>query len=127
MEVKILAGLLLTGRLITLWYLSKVLKIQVSLLRMPLDDPAVWDFRRTLHYMTIVVALGNVVPIIIDVVTIIGPSRPFWLGVMYAVSNVITAIFAAVLIHKMYRLAGQTKEVNDLERKFIEEKNSDKK
>lgn len=94
---------------------------------MPVDDPNVWDFRRTLHYMTIVVALGNLVPIAIDVVAIIGPSRTFWLGVLYAISNAITALFAAVLIHKMYRLAGQTKEVNDLERKFMEEKNSDKK
>ena len=127
MEAKILAGLLLTGRLVTLWYLSRVLKTQVRLLRMPVDDPNVWDFRRTLHYMTIVVALGNLVPIVIDVVTILGPSRPFWLGVLYAISNVVTALFTAILIHKMYRLASQTKEVNDLERKFMEEKTSDKK
>ena len=127
MEAKILAGLLLTGRLVTLWYLSRVLKTQIKLLRMPVDDPNVWDFRRTLHYMTIVVALGNLVPIVIDVVTILGPSRPFWLGVLYAISNVVTALFTAILIHKMYRLASQTKEVNDLERKFMEEKTSDKK
>lgn len=62
------------------------------------------------------------VPIAIDLATLFGPSRPFWLGVLYAVSNVVTALFAALLIYKMYRLAGQTKEVNDLERKYVQEK-----
>lgn len=72
--------------------------------------------------MTIVVMAGNIVPIAIDLATLFGPSRPFWLGVLYAVSNVVTALFAALLIYKMYRLAGQTKEVNDLERKYVQEK-----
>lgn len=121
MEVNILAITLLTGRLITLYYLGRVLKTQVKLLRMPIEDPNVWDFRKTLHYMTIVVALGNLVPIAIDLVSIFGPTRPFWLGVLYAISNVITALFAAILIHKMYRLASQTKEVNDLEREYVKQ------
>lgn len=119
MEIKIIAGLLLLGRSIILWYLFRVLKVQVGLLRLPVSDPDVWDFRKALHYMTIVVTMGNLVPVTLDLVTLIGPARPYWLGIAYAISNVITALFAAILIHKMYRLAGQTKEVNRLETEYL--------
>lgn len=126
MEIKLLAATLLIGRLVALWYLYKVVKIQLNLLKLP-TDPDVWDFRKTLHYLTVAFALGNVVPIIIDLVTIIGPERPFWLGVTYAISNTTTALIGAILIHKLYRLAGNTKIVTDLERDYLKTKNKKEK
>lgn len=125
---EMLAATLLILRLIGVAYLVRVLKIQIKLLRKPIDDPEIWDFRRTLHYITVALTVGNLVPIILDSLVVlqgIGKldyvrTRPVLL--VYAGTNAVIALLAAIMIHKLYRLAADTKIVTDLERSYLNEK-----
>lgn len=130
MDIRILALVFLIGRLIAVSYLISVLRTQIALLRLPIE-PEIWDFRKTLHYMTIVLALSNVLPIILDAYSVfkvddlLAGDRPAALSLAYTTSNVITAIIASLLVHKLYELARNTEEVTDLERKHLQKKIKD--
>lgn len=123
--LQILAGLLLVGRLIAIVILWRVFRVQMNLLRLSID-PEVLDFRRKLHYMTIALLIGNFPSVILDAVVMAGVKRTLPYLIVYAVFNVITMIIAASMIDRMYRLAGNTKEVNDLEREYNRVKNRGK-
>lgn len=131
MTTEIIAFTLLILRITASYFLFKVLKIQVDLLRRPIkvdeasyneqDIIEVWNFRRRLHFITIALFVGNFVPITLDALVVLQ-----WLGVfegfrttpvliVYAISNAVTMLLAAILINSIYRLAIQTKEVTDLE------------
>lgn len=109
METQTLAGLLLLGRLTAVFFLRKTLRAQNRLLKLRIDnddDGEIKELRLTLHRMTLIIFFGQFVPIIIDTWAIVSPStRPFWLGVLYAISNCLTAITAALLIWRIYQLA----------------------
>jgi len=128
---EITAFTLLLLRVAASIFLWKVLKIQIDLLRKPIkldeeiyneqDIIDVWNFRRRLHYIPIALFVGNFVPIVLDSLVVIR-----WFGILdsvrttpvlivYAISNAVTMLLAAILINSIYKLAIETKEVTDLE------------
>lgn len=128
--VELVALALLGLRLLGSYYLIKVLRIQHRLLRYPavdergVIDKEVMHFRKILHRMTWVVLLGQVTPIIIDSFGAFAPHlSPPWLIFVYAISNAFTALTAAVLIWRLYQLAVNVKEVNELERVHVKRVN----
>lgn len=68
-------------------------------------------FRLGLFLLSCVVLLGNVVPIAIDAITILGdnsvgrPTHVHTISILYAVSNALTALISAYLISTLYRIA----------------------
>ena len=124
--LQILAAVLFTGRLVAVYFLIKILRVQITLLRLPID-PEVWDFRKKLHYMTIALLIGNIPSIILDVAVIAGVDRTFPYLIVYATFNMITMVIAAIMIENMYKLAGNTDEVNQLEREYVKVQNKEKK
>lgn len=132
MEIQLLALALLIIRLAGVYYLLKVVKVQNNLLRYPavdergVVDPDVQQFRKTLHRMTLVVLWGQFLPIVVDLVGTINPfAIPFWLSVLYSTSNCVTALTAAVLIWRLYKMADNVKEVNDLERAHVQDRHDE--
>lgn len=115
---QILAGILLIGRLIAVRYLFTTLKVQIALLRLPIE-PEVWDFRKKLHYMTVALLIGNFPPIVLDLAVLWGVERTAPYLVVYTLSNMITMVIAAIMIDKMYRLANQADLVNELEKEHM--------
>ena len=122
---QVISALLLVGRIACSVYLAKVIKVQNMLKRYPvLDDKGhvdhdVMGFRRNLNRMTLVILLGQIIPIILDAVNTLSGHTPAWLIYIYAVSNTITAVTSAVLIWKLYQMAFNTQEVARLEKAHI--------
>lgn len=77
-------------------------------------------FRMGLFLLSCVVLLGNVIPITIDLVTILGgnavnrPTHVHTISILYAVSNAITALVSAYLISTLYRIARGVNDPNAL-------------
>lgn len=122
---EIIAGTLLILRLVAVHYLFRVLKIQIRLLRRPID-PCIWDFRRKLHYMTVALLLGNVLPIILDSLVVLRGFgvlefvRTSPLLITYAISNALIGFIAATLIYRIYKLANEDDDiVDDLEKRSV--------
>lgn len=129
--IELAAVIFLGLRIAATTFLWKVLKVQIDLLRRPIKlDPEmydeqdikdVWNFRKTLHYITIALYVGNFIPIVLDSfvilqsVGLLDGYRTTPVLVVYAASNAITMLLATILIFNIYRLATQTKEVTDLE------------
>jgi len=110
MDIKLIAAILLLGRLTAVFFMLLVLRKQWRLLRLPID-PDIKTFRLVLFIMCAVILTGNFVPIAIDAATLFGGysgrANPSSLGVLYAFSNCTTAIVSAVLIWLMYRIAAK--------------------
>lgn len=119
--LQILATFLLIGRLVSVYYLRSVILTQIALLKLPID-PEVWDFRRKLHYMAVALLIGNFPSIILDIAVMAGVDRTTPYLVVYTVFNMVTMVIAAIMIENMYRLAANTKEVNQLETKHVKTK-----
>lgn len=109
-SLALIAGTLLIIRLIAVYKLSNVLKVQIRLLKKPIDAE-VWEFRRSLHYMTIALMVGNILPIILDSLVIadeldlISHYRGSAFLTAYAISNALTMLIAVIMISRMYGLA----------------------
>jgi hypothetical protein len=125
---EVIAGVLLIIRLIGSAYLVKVIKVQLKLLRVPAVDErgnvdeGTMKFRQTLTRMTFVILLGQVIPILIDILAMVNGSVPAWLGIVYAISNAFTALTAAVLIWRLYEMATETKAANDEQKLHTQER-----
>lgn len=113
MDIKTIALILLLGRLISVTFMTLVVKRQRELMKLPID-PELVPFRKTLNRLSIAVLVGNIVPIIIDVFTIVAANSleredsPSVIGVAYAFSNMLTSILAAFLIWTLYKQAAKT-------------------
>lgn len=122
-SIKILAIVLLAMHAGSAAYIFNVLRKQASLLRLPIDT-YLKHFRIVLFALSLAIFLGNIIPIFIDGVTLfvdIGrtPSvRP--ISVLYAVSNALTALVSAYLIHMLYRLAANEKDITDYTQTTLE-------
>lgn len=122
---EIVAATLLVLRIVGVVYLIRVFRIQVGLLRKPISEE-VWDFRRKLHYITIALLLGNLIPIFLDALVVlqaigIGQHiRTTPVLLIYASSNAITAFLFALLLSKIYAMANQP-IVEQLEETHVKE------
>jgi hypothetical protein len=107
MDIKIIALTLLTARIVSVVFLLSVLRKQWAVLRTK-DHPELGTLRRVLFYLSMVIFLGQFVPILIDAATLVAQvkrSDPNPLGVAYAYSNAFTAMISSLLLWFVYRLA----------------------
>lgn len=110
MDIKLIALLLLLARVGSATFIFLVLRKQAQLMQYSIT-PALQSFRRVLFAISMIIFLGNFVPIFIDIVTILDNverPQPRTIGIIYGFSNAITALIASILIWLLYRLAGRT-------------------
>lgn len=121
LDIKTIALCLLIARLISVTFIVLVLVRQYRLFGLPIDfslvpgiskleKRSVYRLRRVLFTLSVVIFLGNMIPILIDCLTLfIETSRPahvHTISIMYAFSNSLTAMFSAIMIWLLYRVAG---------------------
>lgn len=104
MELRIIAIILLLGRLVALYFIISVIRRQVRLIRI-VDN--VGTIRKVLFGLSSAMLGMQFVPIIINVLAIAEPLykstiAPF--GAVYAFSNMVFSIVASVMLWLMYEL-----------------------
>lgn len=113
MDIKAVALILLLGRLVSFGFMLLVVKRQRALSKLPIN-PELVPLRKTLNRLSIVVLVGNLIPIAIDILTILAANSleredsPSVVGVMYGFSNCITSAVSAFLIWTLYKQAEKT-------------------
>lgn len=123
-SIQIIAVFLLIARLISVAFIAVVLRLQWRLFKSDIDfslvpnlssfeKKRVYLARKVLFALAVAVFLGNMVPIIIDTITIFNddlgrPDSLQAISVAYAASNALTAMFSAILVWALYRIAGLT-------------------
>ena len=121
LDIKTIALCLLIARLISVTFIVMVLVRQYRLFGLPIDfslvpgiskleKRSVYRLRRVLFTLSLVIFLGNMIPILIDSLTLfVETSRSahvHTISIMYAFSNSLTAMFSAIMIWLLYRVAG---------------------
>jgi hypothetical protein len=109
MDIKTIAFILLIGRIISVAYIFLVLRQQWKLLRTSIT-PKLQPLRQRLFFLALVIFIGNLVPITIDLATLLTPltrGNPSPLGITYAFSNCITAALSSFLLWELYRMAAR--------------------
>ena len=121
LDIKTIALCLLIARLISVTFIVMVLVRQYRLFGLPIDfslvpgiskleKRSVYRLRRVLFTLSVVIFLGNMIPILIDSLTLfVETSRSahvHTISIMYAFSNSLTAMFSAIMIWLLYRVAG---------------------
>lgn len=117
LSIKVLASILMLGHIGSTIYISGVLRKQYSLLRLPIH-PALRRFRHVLFILSLLILLGNVLPIIIDGLTLVvnntgRPSHVRLISILYALSNAVVQFVSAYLIHTLYRLAANDSDITN--------------
>lgn len=113
MDIKTVALLLLLGRLVSAVFMVLVVRRQRALSKIAIN-PQLMPLRKTLSRLSIAVLVGNIIPIIIDILTIAAANSleredsPSVIGVMYGFSNCITSAVSAYLIWTLYKQAEKT-------------------
>jgi hypothetical protein len=121
--IQTIAIFLLIARLISVVFIGMVLYLQSRLFGTKIDFSLVPNLskfqkrniylaRKVLFTLSVVIFLGNLIPIVIDTLTIFSdnaagrnPEGPT-ISIMYAFSNALTAMFSAIMIWGLYKLAG---------------------
>lgn len=104
-----IAIVLLVGRLITVAITFVVIRKQYRVLRAK-KYPQLKRLRRTLFAGSIIIMLGNVIPIIIDALGIVGKGS-FNLLLAYVFSNNITAALSAYMTWYAIRISEKTEVI----------------
>lgn len=108
MDIKHIAAIALATRLLSLFFITIVIRRQWKLLKTPIDKEIV-RFRQILFALCVVIFLGNLIPVTIDSLTLFadlkGRGNPQPIGVAYVISNCLTAVISSLFIWIMYRLA----------------------
>jgi len=121
--LKLLAFVLLVMHIASAVYIFTVLRKQARLLMLPIDT-YLKHFRMALFALSAAIFVGNIIPIVIDVLTLLVPiNRPVsvsFVSLAYALSNALTALVSAYLIHMLYRLAANEKQITDYTQHSLE-------
>lgn len=113
MDIKTVALILLLGRIVSVVFMVLVVKRQRILSKLPVN-PQLRPLRKTLNHLSLAVLVGNIIPIFLDISTVIAANSleredsPSVVGVSYAFSNCITAGISAYLIWTLYKQAEKT-------------------
>lgn len=128
LDIQTIALYLLLARIISVIFIVSVILKQVKLFGKKIDfslvpslsklqQTSVYRIRRVLFILSVVILLGNLVPIVIDWITLFNdnlgrPNAIKTISIAYAFSNATTAMFSAIMIWTLYKLAGigSTKE-----------------
>lgn len=112
-SIKTIAFILLLGRLVSFTFMVMVVKRQRALSKVPINKELL-PLRQTLGRLSVIVLIGNLIPIVIDILTILAPNNleredsPSIIGVTYGFSNCITSAISAFLIWTLYKQAEKT-------------------
>jgi len=109
MPIKLLAALLLVVQVGTVVFIVSVLKRQWGLFKLYVE-PEIKKFRRNLFILALSIFLGNLIPMTIGFLTVIGAitrsaSTVNLVSGIYTVANTFTLFFSSLLIWTLYRLA----------------------
>ncbi len=112
MDLRLLSGLLLFGQIVSLVLIFLVLRTQRRVSKTA-QNPELNGLRRVLFGLSLVIFVGNIIPIIINVLTlaevIVRSTKTINLvGITYSVSNTLVAVASSVLVFMIYRLAART-------------------
>lgn len=118
MDIQLLAGFLLVGRLVSEVFMVLVIIRQwkISKLR---THPTILKLRRALSLLAIIVFVGNLYPLFLDLYTLFNPAirtSPVvnLAGAIYSVDNNLTFLFASILIWTLYKLSDVVIEQSEL-------------
>ena len=107
-EIEIIATILLVFRIISALFISTVIYWQFQLFKKYVPEE-IKTFRVILFFLSIVILLGNVIPIIVDYATLVTEvpraSSLSWLSITYAVSNALTSLVSSLTIWLLYKIS----------------------
>lgn len=122
LDIQTIALFLLIARVISVVFIVTVLIKQARLFGKTIDFNAVpyltklqrksvYRIRTVLFVLSLIILAGNLVPIIIDYITLFNndlgrPTSVRAISIAYAFSNALTAMFSAIMIWTLYKLAG---------------------
>ena len=119
MDIKDLSAILLVGQIISVGFIFSVLRLQFGLFKTTIQHDLV-AIRRVLFHLAMVIFLGNLIPIVINALTITGAIyRPVLHGrlnfpaIIYTSSNTGVAVASALLIWLLYRMASKVLVIVD--------------
>lgn len=126
-SIQLIAIFLLIIRILSCVYIFQVIRKQWQLLRVPIKHAErmpvryvrqLTRFRALLFFLSTVILVGNVIPVVIDFVTIAGADtgRPIGLeniSIIYAFSNALTSLASSITISQLYRLAAQDEDITE--------------
>lgn len=124
-SIQAIAFILLIARLISIGFILAVLIKQAKQFGREIDFRLapyltkferrnVYRLRTALFLLAIIIFIGNLVPIAIDYITLITDNslgrtaNVRSISIAYAFSNALTAMFSAVMIWALYKIAGVT-------------------
>lgn len=118
MNIQVLAIFLLVGRLISDFFIVRVLQKQYKL-RKTRTHPKLMAIRKVLALLAILVFVGNIWPLVLDAWTLFYPGirttqHVNLVGVTYSLDNNLTFMFASILIWTLYKLADTVIEIAEL-------------
>jgi len=124
-SITLYAAILLLVRIVSMTFITLVLKRQWELLKLPIKNASQYDvrvlkqFRVVLFTLVLVIFIGNLVPAIIDIATILHantgrPNTVQPVSLIYTLTASVTSLVSSYLIWRLYRLAADEKDVTDL-------------
>lgn len=121
-SLQLIAFFLLVARVISVIFIITVLRLQWRLFKTEIDfrlvpnitrlqKRNVYRVRKVLFALSLIILLGNMIPIAIDLITLFNnnlgrPASIRPISIAYAFSNALTAMFSAIMIWTLYKLAG---------------------
>lgn len=122
LDIQTIALILLVARVLSVIFIVIVLLRQVRLFGKEIDfsvvpfltniqRESVYRIRTVLFTLSVIILLGNLVPVVIDYITLFSDDlgRPASLkpiSIAYGFSNALTALFSSIMIWTLYKLAG---------------------
>jgi hypothetical protein len=109
MDIKTLALIMLGGHLVSVGFMASVIVKQWGLFKRLIEE-SLKGFRRVLFALSILILVGNIIPIFIDTLTLFyslpRPLSVSSVSVFYALSNAYLAAAApAIAIWVLYKMA----------------------
>jgi hypothetical protein len=107
-SIQLLALFLLLERVVSVTFMSMVVRKQYRLFKFHIDTGLV-AFRKVMFAMSVVFLLSNVIPIIVDVfyAFIDIPQHADPILKVYTFSNATAAMVASIFLWLIYRIAGK--------------------
>lgn len=109
MDIKTYATILLVIRIVSMILIGVVLYKQLMLFKRPIDKE-ITHYRRLLFFLALAIFLGNIIPALIDILTIFGDLersarivKP--ISVIYTMDAAGTSVLSSLMIFAIYRNA----------------------
>lgn len=117
MDSQTLAGILLLGRIVAVFFIARVIHKQLKLFKFAVPT-YINRFRKLLFCLSLVLLISNLAPIVIDVLAIQNEvqkmrGEPLLIGIIYACSNMVTSVISGLIVWMLYREAA--KRTHELE------------